>query len=297
MLRLWVASSDYRDDVRLSKDILKELSEGYRKIRNTLRYALSNLFDFDPAKDAVARRSSSLPLDQWALAKLNGLTAQVKKAYEDYEFHLVYHSVVEFCAIGAVGAVLRHPEGHALQLATTGDPKRRSAQTVLYRIAHDLLLALAPVTSFTAEEAWRLPARARGRVGAAGRLSQAATGRSNDEVVQRYDRLFAVRAQVMPLLEAARRDKLIGKAEDAKVVLQLSGPWEFAQAHVGALADLLKVSQLVLGAPAKGVPAGEGVVAEVLHADGQKCPRCWLWRLEVEAQGLCDRCKQVTSAT
>ena len=97
VVRLWVAAADYRDDVRLSDGILKDLAEGYRKIRNTLRYALSNLYDFDPAKDAV-HRGSSLPLDRWALARLDELVARVRRAYEAYEFHLVYHAVVDFCA-------------------------------------------------------------------------------------------------------------------------------------------------------------------------------------------------------
>ncbi len=315
IMRLWVASADYRDDVRLSKDILKKLSEGYFKVRNTVRYALSNLFDFDPAKDSVAAEKLE-PLDQWALAKLNDLTARMRKAYEEYEFHLVYHQVVDFCA-SDLSAVYFDVLKDVLYSSKKDDPKRRSAQTVLWKIAHDLLLVLAPITSFTSEEAWGyLPGREAESVfladfpGATGELAENASvvarrmaalnaglqSSKHAEVVQRYDRLLAIRAGVLPLLEAARRDKLIGKTEEAKVVLQLSGPAAFASAHGPALAELLKVSQLVLGPAAKGTAAGEGVLAEVLHADGQKCPRCWLWRAEVEKQGLCDRCKQVTGS-
>ncbi len=153
IMRLWVASSDYRDDVRLSNAILDGLSEGYRKVRNTVRYALSNLYDFDPEKDSIAP-AKLLPLDQWASSKLDALMDKVKKAYDAYEFHLVYHAVVEFCA-NELSAVYFDIQKDTLYTQKKTGLKRRSAQTVLYRIARDLLVSLAPIMSFTAEEAWQ----------------------------------------------------------------------------------------------------------------------------------------------
>ena len=133
VMRLWVASSDYRNDVRLSMPILDGLSEGYRKIRNTVRYALSNLFDFDPSKDAVVK---VLPLEQWVLARLDALVEKVKKAYEQYEFHLVFQTVVEFCAI-ELSAQYFDIQKDTLYTSRKDGAKRRSAQTALYRIARE----------------------------------------------------------------------------------------------------------------------------------------------------------------
>jgi isoleucyl-tRNA synthetase len=153
VLRLWVASSDYRNDVRLSDQILKGLSEGYRKIRNTIRYALSNLYDFDPAKDAV-KAEQLLPLDTWARGRLAEVVARVRKAYDAYEFHLVYATVVDFCA-GDLSAVYFDILKDRLYTTKATGHARRSAQTVLHEVATVLLQLLAPVMSFTAEEAWQ----------------------------------------------------------------------------------------------------------------------------------------------
>jgi isoleucyl-tRNA synthetase len=285
-MRLWVASSDYRDDVRLSEGILKTLGEGYFKIRNTLKFAFSNLFDFDPKKDAVATEKLE-PFDRWALAKLDALTKRLRQAYEEYEFHLVYHQTVEFCA-SEVSSLYFDVLKDVLYTAKASSPKRRSAQTVLWRLAHDLVVALAPITSFTSEEAWSyLP----GRESDSPFLTDFPKGAASEpDSVALYDRLLGVRARLTPLIEAARRDKLVGRSEQAKLVVQLTGAAEFANAHTATLADLLKVSQVVAGAPAKPMPAGEGVVAEVVPADGQECPRCRFYRAEVGAQKICNRC-------
>src|SRR5690606_7223586 len=153
ILRLWVAATDYRNDVRLGDVILKGLSEGYRKIRNTLRYALSNLYDFDPAKDAIPVEEL-LPLDRWARSQLSALVERTRAAYEDYEFHLVYSAVVDFCA-GDLSAVYFDILKDRLYTSKADGHARRSAQTVLLEIAETLLRLLAPVMSFTSEEAWQ----------------------------------------------------------------------------------------------------------------------------------------------
>ncbi len=290
VMRLWVASSDYRDDVRLSKGILETLSEGYRKIRNTVRYALSNLSDFDPERDRVPKEKL-LPLDVWASAKLDRLLDTVKRAYDGYEFHLVYHSVVEFCA-NELSAMYFDIQKDTLYTRKKNGLKRRSAQTVLYRIAHDLLVCLAPITSFTAEEAFAyLPGAKPKSVFFA--HFPAVQGVGDDGVVKTYDRLFEVRRAVMPMLEAARRDKLIGKSLEAKLLLTATGELgTFLARHADALPELFIVSQVELAASAspKAQKAMEGLVAEVQAATGNRCPRCWTYAAEVGAQTLCNRC-------
>jgi len=278
VMRLWVASSDYRGDVTVSKDIFKARVEAYRKIRNTLRYALSNLYDFDPAKDAV---STLEPLDAWAVAKLDGLVARVRKAYDEFEFHTVYHSLVDFCA-SELSAVYFDISKDALYTSKKAGLKRRSAQTAMYEIAQKLLVMLAPVTSYTAEEAWSyLP----GAKSASVFLAEfpAAKGLAVPEDVER---LLKVRESVLPPLEVARRDKLIGKSEEAKLVLAVKDQRAFLEKHLALLPELFKVSQVELG---------DGPEHVVKKAEGEKCPRCWLFKPEVGSQELCNRCTEAVS--
>lgn len=303
VMRLWVASSDYRDDVRLSKTILDGLAEGYRKIRNTLRYALSNLYDFDPVKDAVPSEKWS-PLDRWADARLQTLINTVREAYKNYEFHLVYHSVVDFCAQD-LSAIYFDILKDGLYTSKKTGPKRRSAQTVLYRIAREMLLALAPITSFTSEEAWGfLPGEKSASVFLGDFAAQAVP--RDEALMQRYGKIFAVRAAVLPLLEAARRDKLIGKSLEAKLVLSGKGDARtLLEAHAKELPELFIVSQVefaaTAGAKAQALSGatflsdGESLSAEILSADGQRCPRCWTYNKEVGAQELCNRCQDALS--
>ena len=291
-MRIWVASSDYRDDVRLSKKILTDRAEGYRKIRNTMRYALSNLYDFGPAKDAVAE-SDLLPLDQWALSKLDALLTTVKRAYETYEFHVVYHSIIDFCATD-LSAIYFDIQKDNLYTGKKTGHARRSAQTVMYRIAHDVLIALAPITSFTSEEAWEsLPGRETSSIFLA--TFPAPKGVENEARVRDYDAIFEVRKGVLPLLEAARRDKLIGKSLEARVVLTATGPTaDLLARYRTALPELFIVSQVELTEVASDKAQAMGALkAEVLPATGNKCPRCWAFRAEVAAaQSLCNRCTE-----
>ncbi|MHB8875662.1 MAG: isoleucine--tRNA ligase [Myxococcaceae bacterium] len=298
VVRLWVASSDYRDDVRLSDQILKGLAEGYRKIRNTVRYALSNLYDFDPAKDMVSDEEL-LPLDRWAQGRMNELVAKVRKAYEDYEFHLVYHSVVDFCAMELSSVYFDILKDRLYTAKANGKP-RRAAQTVLFRIARDLLRLLAPVMSFTADEAWQLLKGAGTESVLLAGMPEAGAP-ADPALVARYERLFAVRSGVQQLLEAARRDKLIGSPLEAQVVLSATGKAkEFLEKNLSELPGLFIVSQVSLqpAPPEKGQPLSlsgvfgeDGVHAEVKAAAGQKCPRCWTYSEAVgKVREVCDKC-------
>jgi isoleucyl-tRNA synthetase len=297
VVRLWVASSDYRADIRLSDGILKSLAEGYRKIRNTLRYALSNLADFDPDRDSVSD-GDLRPLDAWAQGRLEALVARVRRAYEAYEFHLVYHAVVDFCGNDLSAVYFDISKDRLYTWKSDGVP-RRSGQTVLYRVARDLLRLLAPVMSFTAEEAWAyLPGERQSSVFLAG-LPEL-TNRMPTELGERFERLFAVRSAVQKQLEAARRDKVIGASLEAKVVLHpADGDREFLARHHAELPGLFIVSQVELvDAPTERMQQvagsnGAGPLGiEIRPAEGAKCPRCWTYAVEVAAgEPVCRKCQ------
>ena len=299
ILRLWVASSDYRDDVRLSEQILQGLVEGYRKIRNTVRFALSNLYDFDPTRDRI-KDEKLLPLDRWAKGRLAAMIDRVTRAYEEYEFHIVYHAVVDFCAMDLSALYFDIIKDRLYTWKTTGDA-RRSAQTLLHEIATNLLSLLAPVMSFTAEEAWQvLPGKREESVFLAG-LPSSADIPTDIKLMARYEMLFAIRSEVQKLLEMARRDKLIGSSLEAKVVLAATGPErELLQTALPELPALLIVSQVEL-APLPTSPmlpvrvaTATGTVefyAAVARAEGAKCPRCWTYAQEVGKESeICAKC-------
>jgi isoleucyl-tRNA synthetase len=301
VLRLWVAASDYRQDVRLSDRILQGLTQGYGKIRNTLRYALGNLFDFEPARDSVPV-AELLPLDAWARGRLAEVVARVRRAYEAYEFHLVYATVVDFCAAD-LSAVYFDILKDRLYTAKAAGRARRSAQTVMYEVASTLTRLLAPVLSFTAEEAWQqLPERPAESVFLADFPQPA--GALEPALAQRYEKLFAIRSGVQGVLEEARREKLIGASLEARVVLTASGPArELLQESLGELATLFIVSQVELGeqpgpkarplSVAEAFGEAVAVTAEVLPAKGVKCPRCWVYSEEVgQKSEVCPKCRE-----
>ncbi|WP_164001112.1 isoleucine--tRNA ligase [Pyxidicoccus caerfyrddinensis] len=305
VLRLWVAASDYRNDVRLSDQILKGLSESYRKVRNTIRYALSNLYDFDPAKHTVPAEEL-LPLDQWARGRLAQVVERVRKAYEDYEFHLVYATVLDFVA-GDLSAVYFDILKDRLYTSRTDGQARRSAQTVLHEVASVLLRLLAPVMSFTAEEAWQyLPGTSAESVFLAGFPEPAA--KMDPALAERYGKLFAVRSAVQGVLEAARRDKLIGASLEARVVLTADAKArDFLKAHLDELPGLFITSQVELSDSAgeksqvldvaQAFGDGLRVMAEVLPAKGEKCPRCWTYSEAVGHGGdVCLKCRDALAA-
>ena len=301
VLRLWVAASDYRNDVRLSDQILQGLSQGYAKIRNTLRYALGNLFDFVPDRDSVPA-SQLLPLDAWTRGRLAEVVERVRQAYEAYEFHLVYATLVDFCAVD-LSAVYFDILKDRLYTAKASGPARRSAQTVMYEVASTLLRLLAPVMSFTAEEAWQqLPGKPTDSVFLAD-FPQPMDAQA-PELAERYMKLFAVRSAVQGVLEQARREKLIGASLEARVVLTASGKArELLHANLAELPALFIVSQVELAeqpgpkalplAVAQALGESSPVTAEVLPARGAKCPRCWVYAEQVgQGSPVCPKCRE-----
>jgi isoleucyl-tRNA synthetase len=268
ILRLWVAASDYRDDVRVGDEILSGLAEGYRKIRNTVRWALGNLADYEPSRDAVPVEELE-PFDRWAHAKLVEWQDKVEKAYADYEFHVAYHATMELVSV-TLSSVYYDVVKDRLYTARKDGRPRRSAQTVLHAVAQDLLRLLAPVLSFTAHEAWKyLPGRPEGSVFEAGFPRRSAPADAA-ALLDRYGRLLEVRGEVLKALEAARRDKLIGSGLEAQVVLRAEGE---VLARLRSAATELPALFIV-----SRVELAEGPLqVTVQRAPGEKCERCWIY--------------------
>ena len=293
ILRLWVAAQDYREDLRISQEILNHLIEAYRKIRNTSRFLLSNLYDFDPAVHRVPYER--LPeLDRWALLRLAKLIPRVREAYERFEFHTIFHELNNFCSVD-LSAVYLDILKDRLYTFRHDAPERRSSQTVLLDVLVAMTKLMAPILSFTADEIWRLlPASARGE-GANCSVHLAhfpqAEVRWNDEALgERWEQLLAVRTQVQAELEKHRREKTIGAPLEAKVTLEAGADrMAFLKPYESLLPTLFIVSQVEL----RSAKSGELAVS-VTKAEGAKCERCWNYRPSVGAVAahptLCDRC-------
>jgi len=299
ILRLWVAAQDYRDDIRISQVILQRLSDAYRRIRNTARYTLGNLHEFDPATDSVPD-GELLEIDRWALSRLEGLVGRVERAYEEYEFHILYHAVHNFCSID-MSAFYLDVLKDRLYTTPKKSPARRSAQTAMYRILDALTRLIAPVLSFTADEIWRsLPGERAESVHLAG-FPRFETSLLDAELEARYEKLLAVRSDVSKALELARNDKRIGHSLDARVLLAApAGPWrELLKAYRDELATLFIVSQVELAEALPEAVEGEGVDGlrvRVEKALGEKCERCWNYATTIgendDHPTVCRRCRE-----
>ncbi len=287
ILRLWVASADYRDDIRLSPKILASMGESYRKIRNTFRFALGNLFDFDPKKDAVSEDKMRL-VDRWALAKMREAAAKIRRAYESYDFHVVFHTAVDLCAVD-LSAVYFDVLKDRLYTAGKNSPERRSAQTALHSILMDLLRLLAPMTSFTAEEAYAcLPHKEAESVFLTG-MPEGEIREGDAELLNRFEALFAVRSEVQKALEASRREKVIGSSLEAAVTVAApEAVLKLLEAEKDHLCEFFIVSGVTL---AKAPEGQEAASVTVRRAPGAKCPRCWTYSEAIdETHPVCPKC-------
>ena len=302
LLRLWVASADYKADIRISKDILKQLSEVYRKIRNTFRYMLSNLYDFDVEKDSVSLEQMG-ELDRWALLRLEEVKQQVKDAYESYEYHLLYHAVHNLCAVD-LSAVYLDIIKDRLYASKPEDPARRAAQTVMYQILETLVVIMAPVLSFTTEETWQYMKKPSDRLASVQLMSWP---KPNPTVLdaalgEKWDKILTLRDAINKVLEVARRNKVIGHSLDANVVVYASGEsLATLKAVDHSLASLLIVSQATIeaGSPPADAAATEEptLFVSVSAAPGEKCERCCIYSDTVGESAahptLCARCAAV----
>ena len=293
IIRLWVASSDYTVDVRAGKEIFRQLSEAYRKMRNTARFMLGNISDFDPAKDMVDD-DQLFEIDHWALEACNKLTATMRDAYEHYDFSRAYHALYNFCVIDMSNFYMDVIKD---RLYCADDHARRCAQTALYRILVDFTKLLAPILCFTSQEIWSYIPKLDGMKDYVVFEQMPEAKAAADEAFEaKWDRIMAIRDDVKKVLEQARADKVIGSALEAGLTLYCSKEvYDFLNAiPMDELADLFIVSHVDLVEGEGGVKGLlEGLGVSAAHAAGNKCLRCWKYETTVGEDGLCPRCAKV----
>jgi isoleucyl-tRNA synthetase len=300
VLRLWVSSVDYRDDQRISQEILTHLAEAYRRIRNTCRYLLGNLADFNPETDKVAD-GDLLEIDCWALMKLQKLVQRVEKAYDDFEFHIVFHSLHNFCAVDMSAFYLDIVKDR-LYTAKTTSVERRSGQTTMHAVLSAMVRLMAPVLSFTADEVWGyMKEGARDKSVFLASFPKAEEKYLGKGLEERWDKIIAVRGEAAKVLEALRRDKKIGHSLDAAVTIY-AGPelHDLLAKYHKDLAFIFIVSSVTLAkeaeAPADAYASDivKGLRITAGPAKGAKCGRCWMYSETVgtikDHPEICGRC-------
>ncbi|MDD2992711.1 MAG: isoleucine--tRNA ligase [Pygmaiobacter sp.] len=299
IIRLWVASSDYQVDVRISKEILKQLSEAYRKIRNTARFMIGNLSDFDPNHDIVAEDDLT-ELDHWALAASDRLVRTAKQAYDTYDFHKVYQIVHKFCVVDMSNFYLDVIKDR-LYINKADSTARRAAQTAMFRILVSLTKLIAPVLAFTSQEIWDYVPSFNGKQKyvAMEQLESGETYHLTEEEWAKWDEIIAIRDDVRKALEEARNAKVIGASLEAKLTLNCSDAvYAFAKPLESRLAELCIVSKVTVAKGDEGRKGElEGLAVKVDHADGEKCARCWMYTQDVGSHAahptLCARCASI----
>lgn len=308
ILRLWVASEEYRDDIKVSDEILKQVSDSYRKIRNTMRYFLGNLDDFQPEIHSIS--FSELPeLDRWALAKFEELRSKVTKGYEKYEFHGIYQALNYFCGTTMSSFYLDILKDR-LYTSGTNSHLRRSAQTVLYRILEGLLRLMNPILCFTAAEAWNSLHKVAEKDALEKGIYFAEFPpedriECDDQMMEKWSKLIKVRSDITKALEIARREKVIGHPLEAEVLLKAEGELaDFLKSEwktVKEISIVSELSELQDSTPEIGVRfASEeipGFTIQVQPAPGEKCLRCWIRSTTVgkneDHPEICSRCSDV----
>jgi isoleucyl-tRNA synthetase len=292
IIRLWCASSNYFDDMRCSSEILQRVTDGYRKLRNTARFALGNLHGFQPNQDTVPE-SELLEIDRWALAELDSVIRKVREAYDAYEFHTVYHALYNFCTVTLSARYFDIIKDRLYTFAPRNQ-QRRSAQTALYRIADALARMLAPILAFTADEIWEnLPANGDSRpVSVHIATFPEAQENGGSELITNWERLFVVREEVLRALEEARIAKHIGSSLEARVKISAAGAtFDLLERYNADLRYLFIVSQVEL---VRAATSGNDLAVKVLAAEGDKCERCWNYSTRVgespQYPSVCERC-------
>jgi isoleucyl-tRNA synthetase len=295
IVRLWVASVDFREDVAASENLMQRVSETYRKLRNTFRFLLMNLNGFAPETHAVSWEQMP-PLDRYMLVRTRELTEKILGWYEDFEFHRIYHALNEF-AVAELSAFYVDAVKDRIYTFAPQDPARRSAQTVLWMIAEALVRLVAPLLSFTAEEIWQYMPEKSGRLPSVHLelfpKPESLAPAVDQEFMSDWAALLLVRNEALKSLEEARKAKLIGKALDAKLVLEVPAALEaLLDRYRPGLKELLNVSQVEV----KSGTASQ-VIATTLPAEGTKCERCWNYSVHVGEDRrwptVCERCAPV----
>jgi isoleucyl-tRNA synthetase len=301
IIRLWVAGEDYRDNVRLSIEILQRLTEAYRRIRNTCRYLLGNLNTFNVKRDSVSYDQME-ELDRWALNRLQEINERVIKAYENFEFHLIYHTLYNFCVIDLSSFYLDIIKDR-LYVSPKNSVSRKSAQTAMNEILNVLIRLMAPVLSFTADEIWQIMED--GNKGSTSSIHMALFMPVKEEyrdsrLAEKWNEIIKVRKEVTKALEIARKDNLIGHSLDASVILGVSpAVEEMLTPYRDQLRSLFIVSDVYLS-PVEDVKDGfegediKGLIVKVAPSRDPKCERCWVHDPTVgkftEHPTICERC-------
>ncbi len=301
ILRLWVLSSDFKSDVSISRDILKQISEGYRKMRNTARYILGNTSDYDPEKDEVKYEDME-EIDKWALLKLNKLLKDCTQNYEDFNFHFVYHDINQFCVIDMSNFYLDIIKDR-LYTSKKDSLERRSAQTAMYIILNTLVKLLAPMICYTAEEIWKYMPHTKKEQVESVMLSDWPEPKEeydNKQIEEKWNHILELKELVAKELELTRADKTIGHSLNAKVTLYANDKeYEFLNENRELLMTVFIISDLQIEENSRRDEKKIGVKVEI--AQGEKCERCWKYDVTVgenkEHPTLCHRCAEVISNT
>ncbi len=302
ILRLWVASSDYHADVRISKDILAQLSEAYRKIRNTARYMLGNLFEFDPNVNMI-EIEELLPIDKWALITFNNLINKVKDSYDKFEFHQVYHAIKNFCVVDMSNFYLDILKDR-LYVESIDSRSRRAAQTAMYIILDGMTKLVSPILAYTSDEIWNyMPHRESDNIENVvfNEMPNLIDVPVKEGFMSYWDRVRLLKDDVQKALEVARKDKLIGSSLDAKVLLHCEGElYEFVNNIVDDLPTIFITSSVEVINDRKGNIIAENnkeLTIEIKRADGDKCERCWNYDKTVQqienGSKICSRCSSI----
>ena len=304
IIRLWVASVDFREDVAASENLMQRVGDNYRKLRNTLKFLLGNLHDFVPATDAIAF-SAMEPLDQYILAQTAELDAKIRKAYDDFEFHRAYHALNEFVNTD-LSALYLDVLKDRLYTFAPNHPARRSAQTALWRIAEALTRLIAPILSFTADEVWPLLPHVEGRENSVHLalfpdMADIVPG-NETKIEEEWAQLLGIRTEVLAELEVLRAEKVIGKSLEAEVTLFLGTSQKTDQLlvkYAGALPELFNVSEVTLLATTH-TDSEYLATMEVRRSEKPKCERCWRYVPDVASDNryptVCQRCAEALEA-
>ncbi len=301
ILRLWVSASDYRDDIRISENILKQLSDAYRRIRNTSRFLLGNLYDFDPKKDAVSY-DKMIELDRFSLHRLQELIQKTCKAYNNYEFHIIYHALYNYCIIDLSAFYLDILKDR-LYTSPADSVRRKSAQTVIYIILDTLARLMAPILAFTAEEIWNFMPGHDMNSESVHMTSLPVVNKEwkDEQLAEEWKKIIEIRGEVTKALEDARVKKLIGHSLDASIIIYTDGDrYDILEKYKDDLRTIFIVSEvsMIKGDKADGIFKSldiEGLSIQVKLASGEKCERCWIHDISVGADSeqptICSRCQ------
>ena len=303
ILRLWVASTDYRNDIRISQNIIDNLVEMYRRIRNTFRYLLSNVYDFNPSIDSVPLEKMD-EMDRWILSRLQGVLNRVTQGFETYEFHIPTFVVYQFC-VNELSAFYLDVSKDRLYASAPAETTRRSCQTVLWALLETLTRTLAPVLSFTTEETWQAMRAIDGSLQESVFLAEwpkENPSLANPELDTRWDRILSIRSGFSRALEAARGKGLIGKSLEAEITV-IEAPDKIRPALLSASEEdweMICIVSAFRNTPIRNEfdlvydDAETGMKIGIRKAEGTPCPRCWKISPDADARRLCPRCAKVT---